>query len=104
MNNLYSIVKTGLCLFGLFVSGCNDFVKIDPPRTDLIRETVFSNDATAEAAVVDMYYQMATNGFGSGAINDIGFYASLSCDEFIQYASSSVAEYKQFNENALHPI
>src|SRR5260221_5526805 len=102
MNTLYKIRNYGLFLMcGFLVIGCDEFLKIDPPRTDLVRATIFATDATADAAVVDIYYQMAVTGFANGSSNGVGYYGSLSSDEVTQNATGSIAEFHQFNDNAL---
>lgn len=92
-----------LILFNAYaLAGCTDFIEIDPPRTDLIRETIFTNESTANAAVMDMYYQMHLSGFASG--NDLGLslLTSLSADDLLNGLTSS-QEYQQVNNNTLLP-
>ena len=48
----YIILVTFYCLVS---SGCEDLVEIDAPRTETVRETVFSSDETANAAMVGVY-------------------------------------------------
>ncbi len=87
--------------FLLFTTSCSDFVEIDPPRTDLVRNTVFDSDATANAAVVNMYYKMALmESYGSGGANSISFMAALSADEAIN-SFSFLEELQSFNVNTL---
>lgn len=50
--NKYIILVT-LC--GLMFSGCEELVEIDAPRTETVRETVFSSDETANAAMGGVY-------------------------------------------------
>jgi starch-binding outer membrane protein, SusD/RagB family len=76
-----------LFAFTIF-TGCAKFVTIDPPSTQLITATVFTNDATATAAVVGIYSNMmdVTIGlFGGGLTLDCG----LSADEFQNYSFST---------------
>ena len=42
-------------LIGFLTSGCEDLVEIDAPRTETVRETVFSSDETANAAMGGIY-------------------------------------------------
>jgi starch-binding outer membrane protein, SusD/RagB family len=87
------------------ISSCDDFVNIDPPRTALIRQTVFKSDATAEAALLDVYVQLrSASSFGGGSVNSISFLMSLLSDEQINLVVGSpiaVAQIQQFNDNAL---
>lgn len=88
----------------LMTTSCDDFVTVDPPRTGLVRATVFENDATADAAVIDIYYQLRSSAFASGSLSSISYLMSLSSDEQVTYYAGtpvSVAEYQQVNDNAL---
>lgn len=81
---------------------CEEFVEIDPPRTDLIKETVFSNSETAKAAISNIYYQMKSDGFSSGSTQSFTYVSSLSSDEMKNYnESGGNNEFKQFNDNEL---
>jgi len=102
MNTLFKLKKFTYAVALLFcLLSCDDFVKVDPPRTDLVRSTVFESDATADAAMIDVYYQMKNTGFASGGPSSISFLTSLASDEYIQYSTSSVQDYQQFNDNNL---
>jgi len=92
-----------LALMLIITTACDDFVKIDPPRTELIRQTVFGDDASAESAMLDIYYAMKSTGFASGSGNSISLLTSFSSDEQNFYATNSATEYLQFNNNELLP-
>ena len=81
----------GLLLFSVILIitvSCKKFVEIEPPRTDLIRTTVFESNNTADAAVLDIYRSMASlQGFGSGSNNSVSFLSALSADEAINKLS-----------------
>lgn len=88
-------------LIATISTSCEEFVKISPPRTDLVRSTVFESDETAEAAIVNMYYQMQIiSSFGSGGDASISFLCSLSSDEALNRQPSST-ELQAFNNNEL---
>jgi starch-binding outer membrane protein, SusD/RagB family len=93
-----------LCLSLMFVR-CEDFVQIDPPRTDLVKQTVFADDATAKAAMLDIYYQLQLRGFASGGeLTSISFLGSYASDEQLNYVPGSTrtaVALQQFNTNAL---
>ncbi len=86
------------------ISSCSEFLEIDPPRTDLVSATVFSNDKTAQAAVMDIYYQMRRSGFASGDLGSITYLTALSSDEVLNYntGAGQGQTFKQFNDNTLH--
>jgi starch-binding outer membrane protein, SusD/RagB family len=101
---LCKLIAVVLCM--ALNNACDDFVKVDPPRTDLVKSTVFSSDNTALSAMLDIYYQMRTNGFASGDILSISLLNSLTSDELINYYVASpqtTEEFKQFAGNTLNP-
>jgi len=85
----------------IFILSCEDFVEVDPPRTDLTSSTVFLQDETANAAMLDIYYQLVSPGFASGSTRSITFLSSLSSDELINYNSDPDVD--QFYSNNLSP-
>jgi hypothetical protein len=100
------LVGFAACII-IICTSCEDFVKIDPPRTELIKTTVFNNDETAKAAVVDIYYQLRSSGFASGSESSISFFSSIYSDESLNYYTvggpSTVIAYQQFYDNTLEP-
>ena len=54
-----------LFLFAL-LSGCSEFVQIDPPKNILISETVFNDPATVESTLANALYSMREEGMVSG--------------------------------------
>lgn len=88
---------------GIFLGACSDFVEIDPPRTDLVSERVFATQETAEAAVIDLYYQMSyITGFASGGPSSISFAAALSADEATNRLTF-LPDVQAFYDNAILP-
>lgn len=47
-------------IFGL--TSCSDFVEVDPPKNLLISETVFSDPATVESALANIFYKIREQG------------------------------------------
>lgn len=106
MKKLYTIKIFPYILFCFCVSSCDDFVKIDPPQTVLVKSTVFDSDATANAAMQNIYYQLGNSGFASGTLFSVSFLGSLLADEqtnYYQGSPLSTAEFQQFNDNTLKP-
>lgn len=58
--------RLALCLLAIGFIGCSDFVEIDPPKNILISETVFSDPATVESALANIFYKMREQGMVSG--------------------------------------
>lgn len=86
----------------LLLSACNDFIEIDPPRTDLVRNAVFDSPESANAATIELYQQMHRSGFASGDLFSITALTSLSADDIINGLSFS-NQLQQFNDNTLLP-
>jgi starch-binding outer membrane protein, SusD/RagB family len=86
IKKLYCLITFLSWSFLIAIVSCKKFVEIDPPRTDLIKSTVFTSDATANAAVLDIFYGMMRSGFASGASRSISLLASYSSDEQIEYS------------------
>lgn len=90
-----------ILFFSLVVaSGCDDFVEVDTPRTELLRSSVFQESATANAAVADLYNTMK-EGFVSGYPSGLSITASLSSDELLLF--ETYPERLDVNENQVMP-
>ena len=76
---------------------CKKLVEVEPPKTNLVNETVFHNNSQATAAVAGMYVNMRTSGYASGAMGDISTCGGLSSDELTNYFSNT----RLFFENQL---
>lgn len=91
-------------ILGMSVPSCEDFVQVDPPRTSLVRETVFASDETALAAIARIYSKMIDTGFASGNNASGTPLMSLSSDELVSVISAPNAlELQQFGQNELLP-
>lgn len=80
--------------------GCDDFVNIDNPNSQLVTSAVFENKATANAAIADLYGQMRENGFLSGKTTGLSHLLSLYSDDLINYNNASL-EISSFYSNSL---
>lgn len=77
-----------LLIFVFLFMGCAKFVDVDPPKYQVSRETVFSSDATAIAAITGIYSTIMAGQFsflGGG----LPFYTGLSSDELTNYSAQS---------------
>ena len=97
----YGPVFMTLLILSISFSACKKFVEVGPPKTDLVRNTVFIDDATATAALSSIYSQMVTGGFASGDPNSFTFLGSLLSDEMDNYSSN--LETIEFYDNTLSP-
>lgn len=64
----------------LILLSCRKFVEIDSPKSSLINATVFTSDATATSAVIDLYGQMR-----SGGSMDLSYNVALGADDLDLY-------------------
>ncbi|HLT81568.1 MAG TPA: RagB/SusD family nutrient uptake outer membrane protein [Cyclobacteriaceae bacterium] len=84
----------------LILLGCDDFVEVDQPHTELVRASVFEEPGTAEAAVVELYRSI-WQGFAGGNQSSLTALTGLSSDELDLFISNK--EYQAFNENEVLP-
>lgn len=91
----------GLC--SLMMISCESLIGIDPPRNELVMETVYEDDSSANAAIMGIYGEMiAQSGqFASGSYGSVTFLSGLSSDDFVHY--TNVADRAAFNTNSLTP-
>jgi hypothetical protein len=77
---------------------CKEIVEIDPPKSELVINTVFASDAVAEQAIAGLYASLLT-GYASGDLSSITYLAGLSSDELITGSDGGIDFYK----NAILP-
>src|SRR5690348_9890434 len=94
---LKMIQQTSMAMLMFIATGCEEFIGIDPPKTEIVTETVFTSDASAMSAARGMYsLMMAGQSFTNGALEE---YTGIAADELISYASRP--EVQQFYQNTL---
>ena len=85
MNNKSKNIRKQFLLY-LFICltffGCEDFVEIDTPRTETGRETVFSSDVTADAAMAGIYIELIQPNTGLLSAG-LELTTGLLCDELV---------------------
>ncbi len=82
----------------LFLGSCKKYVEVDPPRTSLSDELVFTDDKTAESSLTGLYSTM--NSYSSSFANtQANFYPSMSADDFQVATANTTAD--EFKENGL---
>lgn len=84
----------------LTMAGCKKFVTVDPPTTGLVSTTIYTNNATAAAAVTGIYSRLSTGGLATGNAS-LSLYAGLAADELTNYSSSLLLD--QLYTNKLVP-
>lgn len=75
---------------------CRKFVEIDPPTNQITSKSAFSNEATANAAIVGIYSRMMQGSI----VQNTTPYAGMSADELLSYSQDFKAE---FSTNELSP-
>lgn len=97
--NLYSKLLIVIFVCSTML-GCDDFVNIDDPNSQLVTSAVFENKATANAAITDLYAQMRENGFLSGKTTGLSHLLGIYSDELINYNNASL-DISTFYSNSL---
>lgn len=98
--NLYSVRIHLLCCI-IFLNGCDNFVEVELPSSQLTAKTVFQDKATANAAMVSIYASMRDSGILTGSrtgmSNQIGNYA----DELVYYGTVTGSTVNFYNNSIL---
>lgn len=99
MKTTYKTYTLALCLILFIYSSCKKFVEVNPPATQLTAGKVFDNDATAVAALSNIYYECINGNFADGGLNSVTFLAGLSSDELENISEST--DLIQINSNQI---
>lgn len=105
-NNFINIVEI-LWLISLFImltiffSGCDSFVEVDVPDSQLTGESVFQDKATTEAALVNIYGRFRNNALVTGDLNGLSILLGNYGDELTYYSNGSLPEEAFFKNNLL---
>lgn len=84
------------------VVACEDFIEVDPPKTGLVSETVFTSDATANAAMSAVYVRLTGSFLGAGT-SSIIVLNGFASDELVPAAATN-EQIREFYNNNLTPI
>lgn len=91
-----------LCSLSISLFSCESFIEVDSPKNQLVNAEVFSNDATALAALSGMYAGIASSGGTmAGGSSSVSILSGLAADEFDVYSNADVA--KQVYQNNILP-
>lgn len=88
-------------LAGSIMCSCKKLIEIGPPRDQLASNSVFLDSATAEAALVGLYANVANPNPGSDMSTSITMFNGMSADEVYAY---SMNYYDDFTNNSLTPM
>jgi hypothetical protein len=105
MKNLIRIQKYYFKLIALFcfafIVGCDDFVVVDQPNSQLTTDAIFENATTANAAMVDVYAQLRENGLLTGKSYGISSLLGTYSDELVSYENGAFTTADFYNNSIL---
>ena len=78
---------------------CEEFIEVELPQSHLAGDAVFSNAATANSALSDIYARLRDNGFSSGTQISATLLMGSYADEYAFYGTN--AEIGQFSNHTL---
>jgi starch-binding outer membrane protein, SusD/RagB family len=95
----------GIFLLLFLGTGCTKFVKVEPPKSQLLGELVFTEAGTAEAAMAGIYAQLREgyNSIFTGSSMGMTLYLALYADELISYDLMQQTHGPNFFKNTLFP-
>ena len=94
-------IKIALLLVLFSVVGCDDFVNVDVPSSQLTGSIVFEDRATANAAMADIYSKLRDTGLLSGNSIGSGVCLGLYADELTYYGTNEENVFYLFNNSLL---
>lgn len=81
---------------------CEDFVEVDLPSNQVIREDVFSQEESVRGLMQVLFYELSdASFFSSGSSGSVTMVNGLASDELINY--STISEYPEFSQGSLTP-
>lgn len=84
----------------LTITGCTDFVNVDPPQNIMVSQTVFQDASTVESAMADLYFSARETGMVSGS-NGFATRMGIYSDELNYYGFD--VQLVQFYQNQVLP-
>lgn len=101
IHHFKSVVASSLTV--IILGSCSDLIEVDPPKTQIVTATVFTDDRTAISAISGIYSTMATSGsFASGSSGSLTMLAGLSSDEYQNLSNTPSS--LEFSNNTLTPV
>ncbi|KFF11154.1 RagB/SusD family nutrient uptake outer membrane protein [Flavobacterium hydatis] len=100
--NLRTLFLFVVCsMLSCFATGCDNFVDVDLPTSQLNAEDVFKDKVTANAAMVDIYTKIRENGLLTGGPSGISSQLGLYTDELKFYGVSNSGQANFYNNSLL---
>ena len=101
MKTTQYIRRASLLICGILLSGCDDFVAVDQPNSQLTSNAVFESATTANAAMADVYSQMRENGFASGLSFGLSVTMGVYADELVSFQNGPFTTAPFYNNTLL---
>lgn len=95
-------VLTYLLTVCIALQGCDEFIEVAQPNSQLTLTAVFENNTTATAALTDIYAQMRENGVLTGRSNGLSSLLGTYADELTSF-ENGIYTTAPFYDNALSP-
>lgn len=98
-----TILKKTIVTIGVFFCfySCENFIEVEVPNSQLTGLTVFEDNATATAALSDIYARVRNEGMVTGTLFGISFLMANYADELTFYGTNTLFE--SFNNHTLIP-
>jgi hypothetical protein len=91
------LLTSALCFF---CHGCEDFIEVDLPQSQLAGKEVFEDVYTANSAMNDLYAKMRDNGVMAGTLNGLSSLLGSYTDELTFFGSN--ADIEAFYNHSIH--
>lgn len=95
------ILLTAMLLALLSFAGCDQFLDVDVPNSQLTGNLVFEDRTTANAAMADIYSKLRDSGMLTGQPIGTGISLGMYADELVYYGSSDENSSFLFNNTLL---
>tara|TARA_R110000851_G_scaffold3114_3_gene12683 strand:+ start:62356 stop:63762 length:1407 start_codon:yes stop_codon:yes gene_type:complete len=77
----------GICMAGIFLVGCEDFLEAETPLNEIANQEVFNNENTATAALTTLYGKLRDQALLTGNLSGTTFTMGLYADELDYYST-----------------
>lgn len=96
-----TIFKNLLAILSFWVVGCESYIEVETPQSQLTTPAVFEDIVTADAAISDIYAHMRELGVVSGTLGSLSVLSSTYADE-MQFTAANM-EILQFYNHTIVP-
>jgi len=96
-----TIFKNLLAILSFWVVGCESYIEVETPQSQLTTPAVFEDIVTADAAISDIYAHMRELGMVSGTLGALSVLSSTYADE-MQFTAANM-EILQFYNHTIVP-